>query len=125
MGNLSEHFDTSEFGIQCRCGCGFGSKVEDLNPDLFAELEVLREVLGNKPIRVNSCARCKKYNRAVGSTDTSQHVVGNAADIVVEGWTPRQVANMAEELWPDKYGIGRYSQFTHIDVRRNKARWYG
>lgn len=22
-----------------------------------------------------------------------------------------------------KYGIGRYTYFTHIDVRKNKARW--
>lgn len=125
MGNLSEHFDTSEFGVQCRCGCGFGSKVEDTNPELWKALEKLRYELGSKPIRVNSCARCKSYNRSVGSTDTSQHVLGNAADIVVEGHTPREVANMAEDLWPNKYGIGRYSQFTHIDVRRTKARWHG
>jgi uncharacterized protein YcbK (DUF882 family) len=125
MGNLSQHFDTKEFGVQCRCGCGFGSKVEDTNPELWQALEKLRSACGNKPIRINSCARCKTYNRSVGSTDTSQHVVGNAADIVVEGKTPREVANIAEEIWPDTYGIGRYSQFTHIDVRRNKARWYG
>jgi uncharacterized protein YcbK (DUF882 family) len=125
MGNLSEHFDTEEFGVQCRCGCGFGSDVEDTNPTLWAALEKLRTACGNKPIRINSCARCKSYNRSVGSTDTSQHVLGNAADIVIEGKSPREVANIAEELWPNKYGVGRYSQFTHIDVRRNKARWYG
>jgi uncharacterized protein YcbK (DUF882 family) len=125
MGNLSSNFDTEEFGVQCRCGCGFGSKVEDTNPELWQVLETLRSVCGDKPIRVNSCARCKSYNRSVGSTDTSQHVFGNAADIVIQGKTPREVANIAEELWPNTYGIGRYSQFTHIDVRRNKARWYG
>lgn len=125
MGNLSEHFDTSEFGVACRCGCGFGSEEHDTNPELWAALENLRSRLGNKPIFVNSCARCKSYNRSVGSTDTSQHVLGNAADIVVQGVTPREVANIAEELWPDAYGIGRYKQFTHIDVRRTRARWYG
>ena len=24
---------------------------------------------------------------------------------------------------PGKYGVGRYQSFTHLDVRRNKARW--
>ena len=125
MGNLSEHFDTGEWGVQCRCGCGFGLQVHDTNEELWKALEMLREACGNKPIRLNSVARCKTYNRSVGSTDTSQHVLGNAADIVIQGKTPREVANIAEEIWPDKYGIGRYSQFTHIDVRRTKARWYG
>lgn len=125
MGNLSEHFDTSEFGVQCRCGCGFGWEVEHTNPELWKALEELRAACGGNPIRINSCARCKEYNRSVGSTDTSQHVFGNAADIVVQGKTPIQVANIAEDLWSNKYGIGRYAQFTHIDVRRNKARWYG
>ena len=125
MGNLSSNFDTEEFGVQCRCGCGFGSNVEDTNPKLWEVLETLRSVCGDNPIRINSCARCKSYNRSVGSTDTSQHVFGNAADIVIQGKTPREVANIAEELWPNTYGIGRYSQFTHIDVRRRKARWYG
>ena len=27
------------------------------------------------------------------------------------------------DKYPDKYGIGMYSSFTHIDTRRTKARW--
>ena len=43
-------------------------------------LDPLREAYG-KPIKVNSGYRCPKLNRAVGGSATSQHVLGQAADI--------------------------------------------
>jgi len=36
-----------------------------------------------KPIKVNSGYRCSKLNRMVGGVSTSQHVLGEAADIIV------------------------------------------
>ena len=49
----------------------------------------------------------------------------NAADIKVAGVAPADVADYAETLLPGTGGIGRYSTFTHIDVRPDKARWRG
>lgn len=43
-------------------------------------LDPLRERLG-KPITVNSGFRCPALNRAVGGAKTSQHLMGEAADI--------------------------------------------
>lgn len=43
-------------------------------------LDPLRQAWG-KPIYVNSGYRCPKLNRAVGGVPTSQHVIGQAADI--------------------------------------------
>lgn len=43
-------------------------------------LDPLREAYG-KPIKVNSGYRCPRLNRAVGGSATSQHVLGQAADI--------------------------------------------
>lgn len=43
-------------------------------------LDPLRTAYG-KPIRVNSGYRCPKLNKAVGGSATSQHVLGQAADI--------------------------------------------
>ena len=45
-------------------------------------LDPLREWYG-KPIRVNSGFRCEALNEAVGGSDTSQHRLGEAADITV------------------------------------------
>jgi zinc D-Ala-D-Ala carboxypeptidase len=54
-------------------------------------LEQVKEVLGGKPIMVNSAFRSKAVNDAVGSKDTSQHRIGCAADIRVPSMTPDQV----------------------------------
>ena len=54
-------------------------------------LEQVKDVLGGKPIMVNSAFRCKQVNDAVGSKDTSQHRLGCAADIRVPGMTPDEV----------------------------------
>ena len=47
-----------------------------------AVLDPLREWWG-KPIRVNSGYRCEALNEAVGGSNTSQHRLGEAADITV------------------------------------------
>lgn len=47
-----------------------------------AVLDPLREWYG-KPIKVNSGYRCEALNKAVGGSDTSQHRLGEAADITV------------------------------------------
>ena len=54
-------------------------------------LEQVREVLGGKPVMVNSAFRSKAVNDAVGSSDRSQHRLGCAADIRVPGMTPDAV----------------------------------
>ena len=54
-------------------------------------LEQVKDVLGGKPVMINSAFRCKQVNDAVGSKDTSQHRIGCAADIRVPGMTPDEV----------------------------------
>ena len=77
-----------------------------------------------RPVRITSGHRCLEYNRSVGSMDGSQHVQGRAADIMVDGVSPRLVYETLCEWYPRKYGIGRYNTFTHIDTRTlGPARW--
>ncbi|MBU9866803.1 D-Ala-D-Ala carboxypeptidase family metallohydrolase [Rahnella aceris] len=118
MGDLSEHFSRQEFA--CRCGCGFC----DIDPALVPVLEELREHFG-QPVTINSACRCLVHNQNEGGAAHSQHLLGMAADIVVKNRTPALVADYLEHKYPYKYGIGRYSSFTHIDVRLTKARWRG
>ncbi|MBM3460756.1 MAG: peptidase M15 [Armatimonadetes bacterium] len=55
-------------------------------------LERIRTLLG-RPIHVTSGYRCLELNRAVGSKDTSQHLLGEAADFICPQYgTPRVVA---------------------------------
>jgi uncharacterized protein YcbK (DUF882 family) len=118
MNDLSEHFDRSEF--RCRCGCGW----DTVDAELIRVLEDLRRCLMDRPITINSGCRCKMHNALVGGSPKSQHILGKAADIRVEGLDPSVVAECLEDKYPDRYGIGRYISFTHIDVRSGPpTRW--
>ena len=91
---------------------------EKANLQRLAEfLEVVKTVLGGKPIMVNSAFRSKQVNDAVGSKDTSQHRIGCAADIRVPSVTPDQVvkAIMADNLPFDQL-IREFDRWTHISV---------
>lgn len=56
--------------------------IDNLTKLIEAVLDPLREWYG-KPIRVNSGYRCEALNEAIGGSDTSQHRLGEAADITV------------------------------------------
>ena len=77
----------------------------------------------NKPVIINSACRCLNHNRKVGSKDTSQHVKAKAADIVVKDVNPQFVYDYLDDIFSDKYGLGNYETFTHVDIRPKKARW--
>jgi zinc D-Ala-D-Ala carboxypeptidase len=80
-------------------------------------LEQVKEVLGGKPIMVNSAFRSKAVNDAVGSKDTSQHRIGCAADIRVPAMTPDQVvrAIIASGLPYDQI-IREFDRWTHVSI---------
>ena len=93
-----------------------------IDPELVQKLQQLRDRIG-KPISITSGYRCPAHNAAVGGAAGSQHLLGKAADIVVQGMAPATVAAIAEEFGFG--GIGRYAGFTHVDTRATKARWNG
>jgi uncharacterized protein YcbK (DUF882 family) len=75
-------------------------------------------------VRINSAHRCFEYNRSIGSTDKSQHPLGRAIDYTIDGVSPADLYDYLVTKYPDKYGIGSYDSFTHIDTRSNgPARW--
>ena len=84
-------------------------------------LEQVKEVLGGKPIMVNSAFRSKQVNDAVGSKDSSQHRIGCAADIRVPGMTPDEVvkAVIASGIGYDQI-IREFDRWTHISVPNTK-----
>jgi uncharacterized protein YcbK (DUF882 family) len=52
-------------------------------------------------------------------------MIGMAADIMVEGIPSSRVYDFLDYQFSNKYGIGLYSAWVHIDVRQIKARWEG
>ena len=113
---VSKHFYRDEYA--CKCGCGFD--VVDI--ELNKVHEEIREYFGT-PVFINSACRCEAHNKSIGGEDNSQHKLGKASDIVVNGITPQRVHQFIETTYPDKLGLGLYDTFVHVDVRKNKARW--
>ncbi len=118
MGDLSEHFSTSE--MQCHC-CGRCS----IDGKLIDALESLR-ALGSEPIVINDAYRCEEQNKKVGGVPHSEHPLGMAADIRIVGLTVKQMFERAELVGAfNNGGLGVYDTgFIHVDVRAGKkARW--
>jgi len=120
---LTENFRLSEFN---KHNFDMPDEVLDNLKMLAVQLEIIRSHF-NTPIQINSGYRNLKYNRNIGSKDTSQHVLGTAADIVVKGYTPDEVADAIDFLISTgmlkEGGLGRYNTFTHYDIRGTRARW--
>ena len=116
MGDISKHFNRSEFA--CKDNCGF----DTVDVELITVLEDLREHF-DSPVRINSGARCKKHNDSIKGAKKSQHLVCRAADVVVDSISPIAVWEYLNFKYMARYGVGRYKSFTHIDTRNNSARW--
>ena len=147
MGDLSHNFSRSEF--ECKCSypecihtpvdIELVMVIQDAI-DHFEHLESQRAPdLERIAAHINSGYRCAKHNDDVTDGEGSGvHTFGIAADIWLEYVYPlgpraripqTDLADYFEAKYPDKYGIGRYPRMTqsqertHIDVRKQKARW--
>jgi len=117
MGDLSKNFSKSEF----RCKCGECSPV--LPPDELIEvMQHIREHF-DLPVTVHSGHRCKDYNRRVGGASRSKHLTAEACDFTILGVSNDKIQEYVLNHYQGKYGIGRYNNFTHVDVRKGPARW--
>ena len=116
---LSANFSRDEF--KCNCGnCDY----DTVDIELLRILQHLRDHF-KKPVKITSGNRCVPYNAEVGGSKNSYHVRGRAADIQIDGVSNGEVQRYLLSKYQDKYGIGCYSSFTHIDTRTGKGRWNG
>lgn len=115
---LTRNFKSTEF--DCK-GKGCCSKTP-IDIELIGYVQVIRNYF-NKPTVINSGYRCQKHNKNVGGVTGSKHCAGAAADIVVKGVKPKEVAKFAETIGIK--GIGLYDTFVHIDSRTSKSYWKG
>ena len=111
--------------------CRDGSDTVMVDETLTVVLQCIREHFG-KSVTITSGYRTAAHNAAVGGTKSSQHLLGRAADIRVQGVSVEDVAAYAESLMPDWGGVGRYpvkagrtTGWVHVDTRADKARWRG
>ena len=117
---VSKNFKESE--LCCPC-----CKHYIHNVRLLYSLEKLRRLAGNLPITITSGTRCPEHNADVGGVPGSKHVSGEAADIVIHGLHPEEIAVLCQKVVAFEHGgIGLYNTFAHLDVREGgPARWHG
>ena len=111
--------------------CRDGTDTVMVDEVLTVVLQCIREHFG-KPVTITSGYRTAAHNAAVGGAKSSQHLLGRAADIRVQGVSVEDVAAYTESLMPDWGGVGRYpvkagrtTGWVHVDTRAEKARWRG
>lgn len=94
--------------------------------ELAENLQVLRDHLG-KAVNVNIAYRPRWWEIKQGRTGTSQHTLGKAADITVQGMTPTRLKATIEKLIAEgkmkQGGLGLYNTFIHYDTRGHIERW--
>jgi len=118
--NLSPNFKVKDFA------CKDGSDFVLINPNQIPVLDKIQEHFG-KRVNIVSGYRTPRYNRGIkGAAQNSQHMYGNAADITINGVTPKEIHNWLNS-W-HKGGLGLYKTFVHVDVRdllgeKEFARW--
>ena len=124
---LTHNFSKSEF--ECKSGEEMPLDVLENVKLLAIQLQKIREYVG-KPIRINSAYRSEAHNEAIGGVKTSQHILGKAADITIDTFTPDEVVSIIENMLTNEMlggfyigGLGSYNTFTHVDIRDKKARW--
>jgi hypothetical protein len=88
VSHLSEHFTLAEAVLSQEAD---RRDIDNSHPDpqiittaskTAVKLEKVRLILDSKPIGINSWIRSLLLNRALGSKDSSQHVLGEAVDFI-------------------------------------------
>ena len=122
---MTKNFKQSEF--DCKCGCEMPEDVLANVTKLANQLQYVRDNVA-MPITINSGYRCQAHNKSVGGSENSQHLLGKAADIVINGLDPvLDTYDYLDDLILTgeilQGGLGMYKSFTHYDIRKIKARW--
>lgn len=143
MGDLTRNLSRHEFG--CKCGCNFDVVDYELVVVIQNAVFHFENLYGKKVIvSITGGNRCQKHNdnlrklwnetkgkKGAKTAKSSTHIEGKAADhkffIIDDGSKtqidPSIVYSYYDSKYPDKYGLGKYGNRTHIDSRKAKARW--
>ena len=106
-------FKEKEFACKC-CGQLPPLARENVKALVSEVLDSVREKLG-MPIVVNSGYRCEKHNKDVGGVKNSQHLKGEAADLICSD-LPRLKQLIIENGKFDQ--LIDYGTFLHVSYKR-------
>lgn len=112
---IGKYFKLREFASKDGCPIAF------VDTYLVGILDLLRKKIG-KPVIINSGYRTTERNKKVGGAKYSYHTRGMAADIRVNGMSPKELGKVLNDLVPDECGIIVYNNWVHFDTRKEKYR---
>ena len=110
------YFTSNE--LVCKCGCGAGLDIMDIDRDLLVKLSALREQVG--PLVIASGARCVAHNQAAGGKSLSAHltvpgtVQCRAVDIRCTDSISR--GKLLPLVYRQFNRVGLHKNFIHMDV---------
>lgn len=123
--NLSKYFTLEELTVsETAARLGIPNipgpdAVQDLTQLCLRVLQPLRDDLG-QPVIVTSGYRSLFLNAHVpGSSATSQHCLGQAADIHVNGMSVTELLGYISERYPFDQVIDEYSAWVHVSYSRH------
>lgn len=118
---LSANFTLDEFLVSqtaLRHGIAMhppANVVHNLGVLCQAILQPVRDEFG--AVVITSGYRPKQLNRRIGSSDRSQHIVGEAADFKVPGYTPLEICEFIRDAkLPYHQLIHEFGSWTHASV---------
>ena len=97
--------------------------IQDKIINAAKELDQYRELLGGRPLWVNSWYRPREVNKRVGGSKWSRHQYGDAIDIRSDYRSSQDIYRYLDKLHMSG-GLGRYFSFVHVDFRGYVARWH-
>jgi uncharacterized protein YcbK (DUF882 family) len=108
--------------LKCKCGCN-NIFIQD---EAIDKLQRLRDIL-QRPVIINSAARCPIHNVHVGGAPKSQHRAtknspSTAFDISLQGLNKDAILSAGKLAGFKGFGIN-YNTFVHVDNRDFFATW--
>ena len=120
---ISPNFNSDEFDCPCdKCDHTL------IDEDLVSKLQALRDLTGAS-LHINSGYRCQAHQDALTASGAetakgvSQHTLGKAADVKVEGLSGPDLEVKARDVGFMAVGVAK--TWCHLDLRIDKERtWY-
>ena len=113
----------SENDRTCNCGCNHAVYDYYLDTIIDKLTEYIQKNHAPKAYPIFHCiTRCLKYNRLLGSKDTSKHIGGSAADLHYTRMDIQKLHKIVDGVhYKDNIvdgGVGWYSWGVHLDTGR-------
>ena len=117
---ITPHFKRTEF--DCNDGTIVPDELMENLHQLCLKLEELRTIV-KKPIIIRSGYRTPEYNKKVKGALHSFHIRAMAADVIVPGYVPKQIFDLAKGIFNCR-GLYKSNLITHLDIRDKPTTWY-